>query len=138
MGTYASNVWVALLTPALPPLVAAAVDDRTVVEDLPRNRRMVEASLTMDEGSVGSIVAGGASVVVGVDIGGVGWVVVARVGGIVADVAVVVSTLEYVGGVGGVGGVASVEDRSTDFGQPGHSAAGHALHGISGDQDLVL
>ena len=135
MGTYASNVWVALLTPALPPLVAAAVDDRTVVEDLPRNRRMVEASLTMDEGSVGFIVAGGASVVVGLDIGGVGWVVVARVGGIVADVAVVVSTLEY---VGGVGGVASVEDRSTDFGQPGHSAAGHALHGISGDQDLVL
>lgn len=126
-------MWVALLTPALPPLVAAAVDDRTVVEDLPKNRRMVEASLTTDEGSVGSIVGGGVGVVAGVDIGGAGWVAVARVGGIVACCAVVVvSTLEYVGGVGGD------EDGSTNFGQPGHSAAGHALHGISGDQDLVL
>ena len=132
-------MWVALLTPALPPLVAAAVDDRTVVEDLPKNRRMVEASLTTDEGSAGSIVGGGVGVVAGVDIGGAGWVAVARVGGIVACGAVVVvvlfvavSTLEYVGGVGGV------EDGSTNFGQPGHSAAGHALHGISGDQDLVL
>jgi len=100
---------------------------------------MVEASLTTDEGSVGSIVGGGVGVVAGVDIGGAGWVVVARVGGIVAcdpiivvGLFVAVSTLEYVGGVGGV------EDGSTNFGQPGHSAAGHALHGISGDQDLVL